>query len=234
MVLENETTYSKATSHLHDPKNYMQTSGKNVANPTCTTNDIQMDFINQNLNNYDNPTITNHSTLNSNNNDKKQTYYTSNGLIKNHQHEKPYTTNQLQRNTWQMTISMQDLDKSFSQEPSKSMQIDQIITTSPTVPLPNTLTIKKDLLNNSKDSNNTKKEVQIDPIVPISPQPKHEQSPTSPLPSKYSNSPNHQPQSWVKLGLMGHAIFFNVEINDQKSILIIQNTNYLAQLISDI
>lgn len=42
---------------------------------------------------------------------------------------------------------------------------------------------------------------------------------------------DHQPLSWMDMGLMRHAISFNIHVNGQESIVIFQNTQYLAQLI---
>lgn len=44
---------------------------------------------------------------------------------------------------------------------------------------------------------------------------------------------DYQPLSWMEVGLMGHAVSFNLQINGQQTIVILQNTQYLAQLISE-
>lgn len=63
-----------------------------------------------------------------------------------------------------------------------------------------------------------------------------------PLPSHSPNQPlfftslpqsqNYQPNSWLEAGLLGHARTLNIQINWHEMVIIIQNTQYLAQLIS--
>lgn len=196
MVLEKDEIYSKTTDHLHDPLNWVQTSGKNVSTTSCTTNDIQMDSINQDINNYKNFITTNQTTLISNNNAPNEDYSIVNRLTKDHQYARSYNNNQLHKEHMENEkrqvddmIFMQDIDIALMQSPSNSMQIDPIITTSSTTPLPNTPGIKKGILNDAKDTNNTNKEVHIDPTVTISSQPKYEQysTPPSPLPIQPSD-----------------------------------------------
>lgn len=44
---------------------------------------------------------------------------------------------------------------------------------------------------------------------------------------------DYQPPSWMEMGLLGHAVSFNLRINGQETIIILQNTHYLAQLITE-
>lgn len=45
--------------------------------------------------------------------------------------------------------------------------------------------------------------------------------------------PDHQPLSWIEMGLMRHAIPLNMMIDGQKTVLVLQNLYYLAQLVSE-
>ncbi|XP_015057973.1 uncharacterized protein LOC107004257 [Solanum pennellii] len=45
--------------------------------------------------------------------------------------------------------------------------------------------------------------------------------------------PSHQPQSWVEMSLQGQAIIFSMDINGMETLVILQNQNFLAQLISE-
>ncbi|KAH0708849.1 hypothetical protein KY290_010362 [Solanum tuberosum] len=45
--------------------------------------------------------------------------------------------------------------------------------------------------------------------------------------------PLHLPQSWVEMSLQGHATIFSMEINRVETLVILQNQNFLAQLISE-
>jgi len=59
---------------------------------------------------------------------------------------------------------------------------------------------------------------------PINPQIIYVQSP---------QAQNYQPVSWMEMGLMGHACSFNVQINGQDSVIILHDTQYLAQLVTE-
>nr|XP_033512504.1 uncharacterized protein LOC117277192 [Nicotiana tomentosiformis] len=64
-----------------------------------------------------------------------------------------------------------------------------------------------------------------------------------PFPQQMENPPiiyvqpppaqDYQPLSWMEMGLLGHAVSFNLQINCQETIAILQNTHYLAQLITE-
>lgn len=42
----------------------------------------------------------------------------------------------------------------------------------------------------------------------------------------------HQPLSWIEQALMGHPISFNMILNGQAMVIILQNSHFLAQLVS--
>lgn len=56
------------------------------------------------------------------------------------------------------------------------------------------------------------------------------------LPVIYTQPPlphDHHPTSWIELGLMGRAFSRQLNINGQVTIILIQNPQFLAQLISE-
>lgn len=44
---------------------------------------------------------------------------------------------------------------------------------------------------------------------------------------------NHQPTSWIELVLMRRAISLQLTINGQESVILIQNSQFLAQIVSE-
>lgn len=44
---------------------------------------------------------------------------------------------------------------------------------------------------------------------------------------------NHQQLYWVELGLMVHVISFNIMFNGRETVIVLHNSHYLAQLISE-
>lgn len=45
--------------------------------------------------------------------------------------------------------------------------------------------------------------------------------------------PLHQPQTWIKKALQGQTTLFSMDINGVESLVILQNHNFLAQMISE-
>lgn len=45
--------------------------------------------------------------------------------------------------------------------------------------------------------------------------------------------PLHQSQSWLETGLQNHAAIFSMDINGTETLIILQNQNFLAQLITE-
>ncbi|MCD7465102.1 hypothetical protein HAX54_000556 [Datura stramonium] len=45
--------------------------------------------------------------------------------------------------------------------------------------------------------------------------------------------PNHRPQSWVEMGLVGHTLPFTFELNNQEMVFNNQNSSQLAQIVSE-
>lgn len=48
-----------------------------------------------------------------------------------------------------------------------------------------------------------------------------------------SQTQDFQPVTWMEMGLIGHAASFNLQINGQDTIVILYNTQYLAQLVAE-
>lgn len=58
-------------------------------------------------------------------------------------------------------------------------------------------------------------------------------APNIPVYATQTIPPSEPPLSWIGQGMQGQAVFFNLSINGQEIIFIIQNQNFLAQLITE-